>query len=132
MNKFMLVFVLGMFAIATYAQEVAAPKKTVEERAAQFGKALGKELGLSADQTMKIEAVQLDALKKVDAIRAKGMEGDRKAMRQEMKAVYDAADAQIKEFLSDDQKVKFAAWQEKKKEEMKNRQGPKGGENNQR
>lgn len=132
MNKFMLVFVLGMFAIATYAQEIAAPKKTVEERAAQFGKALGKELGLSADQTMKIEAVQLDALKKVDAIRAKGMEGDRKAMRQEMKAVYDAADAQIKEFLSDDQKVKFAAWQEKKKEEMKNRQGPKGGENNQR
>ena len=43
-------------------------------------------------------------------------------MRQEVKALNDATEASIEALLTNEQKTKFNAWQEKKKEEMKSRQ----------
>ena len=119
MKKYLLVFALLVSTFLSFAQD--GPKRTTEERAAQFVKMLNKELALTTDQSSKIQALQLETIKKTDEIRAKGMDGDRKVMRQEIKTVNDAADMSIKALLTDDQKTKFAAWQEKRKEEIKNR-----------
>ena len=124
MKKYLLVFALLISTFLSFAQD--GPKRTPEERAAQFVKMLNKELSLTADQSSKIQALQLETIKKTDEIRAKGMDGDRKVMRQEIKTVNDAADMSIKALLTEDQKTKFIDWQEKRKEEMKNRPGGGG------
>jgi len=124
MKKYLLVFALLVSTFLSFAQD--GPKRTPEERAAQFVKMLNKELTLTADQSSKIQALQLETIKKTDEIRAKGMDGDRKVMRQEIKTVNDAADMSIKALLTEDQKTKFIDWQEKRKEEMKSRQGGGG------
>lgn len=127
MKKIFFVITLVLVNVAiTSAQN--APKRSAEERAAMFVKNLGKEMTLTEDQTTKITAIQLETIKKVDVIREKGMaDGDKKAMRQEAKAANEAGEASIKALLTDEQKTKFDAWQAKKREEMKNRQG--GGNN---
>lgn len=112
--------------VQSFAQQ-GPPKRSAEERAAIFVKNLGKEMTLTEEQSTKITAIQLGTFKKVDEIREKGMAGDRKAMRQDVKAANDAAEVSIKALLTDEQKTKFDAWQAKKREEMKNRQG--GGNN---
>lgn len=113
--------------VQSFAQQ-GPPKRSAEERAAIFVKNLGKEMTLTEEQSTKITAIQLETFKKVDEIREKGMTGgDRKAMRQDVKAANDAAEVSIKALLTDEQKTKFDAWQAKKREEMKNRQG--GGNN---
>jgi periplasmic protein CpxP/Spy len=126
MKNILFVFALLLSTITVFAQG-GAPKKTAEERAASFVKNISTELSLTADQSTKIQAIQLESMKKGDEIRTKGADGDKKAMRAEMKTVTDAADLQIKTVLTEEQKTKFVAWQEKKKEEMKNRQGGGGG-----
>ena len=124
MKKFFLVFALLVSTFLSFAQD--GPKKSAEERATQFVKVLNKELSLNANQSSKIQALQLETIKKTDEIRAKGMDGDRKVMRQEIKTINDAADMSIKALLTDDQKTKFVDWQEKRKEEMKSRPGGGG------
>lgn len=128
MKKILFVVALCVFVgLQSFAQNPNAPKRTAEERANIFVKNMGKEMTLSEEQSSKIKTIQLETFKKVDEIREKGMDGDKKAMRQEVKAANDAAEASIKALLTDEQKTKFDAWQEKKKEEMKNRQA--GGNN---
>ena len=118
-----------MTAWAGFAQN--APKRSAEERTEMFIKNLNKEVTLTADQSTKIQAIQLENTKKVDEIRAKGMDGDKKAMRQEVKAANETTDSQIKALLTDEQKTKFDAWQERKKEEMKMRQAGGNGKEKQ-
>ena len=127
MKSTILFLALMVASIFSFAQD--GPKRSPEERAAQFVKVLNKELSLTADQSSKILALQLETIKKTDEIKAKGMNGDKKAMRQEMKTANEAADMSTKALLTEDQKTKFADWQEKRKEEMKNRQGGGGGPN---
>jgi len=122
MKKILFVITLVLVSVAiTFAQN--GPKRSAEERTAIFVKNLGKEMTLTEEQSTKITAIQLETFKKVDEIREKGMAGDKKAMRQEVKSANDAAETSIKALLTDEQKTKFDAWQEKKREEMKNRQG---------
>lgn len=128
-NMKKILFVVALFvavAVQSFAQQ-GQPKRSAEERAAIFVKNLGKEMTLTEVQSTKIQAIQMETFKKVDEIREKGMAGDKKVMRQEVKSANDAAETSIKALLTDEQKTKFDAWQEKKREEMKNRQG--GGNN---
>lgn len=126
MKKILFVITLVLVSVAvTFAQN--GSKRSAEERAAIFVKNLGKEMTLTEEQSTKITAIQLETFKKVDEIREKGMAGDKKAMRQEVKSANDAAETSIKALLTDEQKTKFDAWQERKREEMKNRQS--GGNN---
>ena len=46
--------------------------------------------------------------------------------KKEAKATTEAANASIKAILTDEQKAKFDAWVEAKKEKMKNKEGGKG------
>lgn len=127
MKKILFVVALCVAVTAQSFAQQGPPKRSAEERTAIFVKNLGKEMTLTEEQSTKITAIQLETFKKVDEIREKGMAGDKKAMRQEVKSANDAAETSIKALLTDEQKTKFDAWQEKKREEMKNRQG--GGNN---
>jgi Spy/CpxP family protein refolding chaperone len=108
-----------------FAQD-AKPKKTPEQRATMYVKELTTELSLTADQSSKIKAVQLESLTKLDTLKAKASAGDKKAGKKEAKATTEAANASIKAILTDAQKAKFDAWVEAKKEKMKNKEGGKG------
>ena len=131
MKNVFLVFALLMTTMATLAQDSLA-KKNPEKRAAQYVKELSKELNLTTEQSSKIEAIQLANIKKVDEIKAKGSEGDKKASNKEAREVTKAANAEIKAILTDEQKPKFDAWLEQKKEKMKNKneEKEKGGNEN--
>lgn len=129
MKKILLTIAVLFVTIASFAQNGA--RKTPEERAEMFMKGLNKEVTLTADQSSKIQIIQMDGIKKIEEIRAKMTENsDRKAMRQEVIAINDATETKIKAVLTDEQKIKFDAWQDKKKEEMKNRQDGGGRNNN--
>ena len=125
MKKVILVLAVAMSTLSVFAQD-GKPKKNAEQRATMYVKELTTELGLTADQSSKIKAVQLESLTKIDTIKAKATDADKKASKKEAKAVSDAANASIKDVLTDEQKAKFDAWVEAKKEKMKNKEGGKG------
>ena len=125
MKRVILVLAVAMSTISVFAQD-GKPKKNAEQRATMYVKELTTELGLTADQSSKIKAVQLESLTKIDTIKAKATDGDKKAGRKEAKAVSDASNASIKAVLTDEQKAKFDAWVEAKKEKMKNKEAGKG------
>jgi Spy/CpxP family protein refolding chaperone len=125
MKRVILVLAVVMSTLSVFAQD-GKPKKNAEQRATMYVKELTTELGLTADQSSKIKAVQLESLTKIDTIKAKATDADKKASKKEAKVVSDAANASIKAVLTDEQKAKFDAWVEAKKEKMKNKEGGKG------
>ena len=125
MKRVILVLAVALSTISVFAQD-GKPKKNAEQRATMYVKELTTELGLTADQSSKIKAVQLESLTKIDMIKAKATDADKKASKKEAKAVSDAANASIKAVLTDEQKAKFDAWVEAKKEKMKNKEAGKG------
>lgn len=120
--------VIMLTALASsFAQE--APTKTAEQRAEGIVKNMTREMSLTAEQTAKVSAIQIGIIKKADDIRAKAAEsGNKKNMQKDVKAANDAGEAEIKALLTPEQLVKYDAWQEKRREAMKAKQG--GGGNN--
>ena len=125
MKRVILVLAVALSTISVFAQD-GKPKKNEEQRATIYVKELTTELNLTADQSSKIKAVQIESLTKLDTLKAKASAGDKKAGKKEAKATTEAANASIKAILTDEQKVKFDAWVEAKKEKMKNKEGGKG------
>jgi Spy/CpxP family protein refolding chaperone len=124
MKRVILVLAVALSTISVFSQD-GKSKKTTEQRAEMYVKELTTELSLTANQSSKIKAVQLESLSKLDSIKAKATDGDKKAGKKEAKAVIDAANASIKAILTDEQKPKFDAWVEARKEKMKNKNGGK-------
>jgi Spy/CpxP family protein refolding chaperone len=125
MKKLILAFAILISSISLFAQD-AKPKKTPEQRATMYVKELTTELSLTADQSSKIKAIQLESIKKLDELKAKATDGgDKKAGKKEAKAVTEAANASIKAILTDEQKAKFDTWLAEKKEKMKKKEGGK-------
>ena len=118
MKKALLVMAILFSTISMYAQD-STVKKTPEERATMYVKELNKELILSADQSVKIQGIQLESIKKVEEIRSK--DGDKKEIRKQVKSVNDGANEAIKTNLTTEQKLKFEALLEQKKEKAKNK-----------
>jgi hypothetical protein len=118
MKKVLLFTAILFSTISIYAQD-STSKKTPEERATMYVKELNKELSLSADQSVKIQSIQLESIKKVEEIRSK--DGDKKEIRKQVKSVNDGANEAIKTNLTTEQKLKFEALLEQKKEKAKNK-----------
>ena len=78
MKKVIFVFAILISSMTLFAQD-AKPKKTPEQRATMYVKELTTELSLTADQSSKIKAVQLESLTKLDTLKAKASAGDKKA-----------------------------------------------------
>ena len=86
MKKVIFVFAILISSMTLFAQD-AKPKKTPEQRATMYVKELTTELSLTADQSSKIKAVQLESLTKLDTLKAKASAGDKKAGKKEAKAL---------------------------------------------
>jgi hypothetical protein len=130
MKKLVLGCILLCFcATVSIAQpDRQGPRRSPEERAEMTVKNLTKELNLTADQSSKIKVIQLETIKKMDGVREKMKDGnDKKALREEGKAINEAGDKKIKALLSADQIKKYDDWKAKREEEMRKRMEDRRG-----
>ncbi|GAB3736696.1 hypothetical protein GCM10027594_17630 [Hymenobacter agri] len=84
-----------------------------DEMAKRQADRLSKELGLTADQTTKVQAILLARTQEMQAMRGQARDGsgDRSQMREQMQANRAKYDAQFKTVLTPDQYTKFTALQ---------------------
>jgi periplasmic protein CpxP/Spy len=93
---------------------------------------LTQRLSLTADQQTQVRSILADQRQKMEELRKSSPAGDASAQagppnRQQMEAIRNDSDAKINALLNDDQKTKFAAWQQERKQRMENRGGGEGG-----
>jgi protein CpxP len=105
------------------------PKMTPEQAAQKQADDLEKALTLNADQKATVKSAALTRINKVKEIRKKyGREGDKKAMREEVRTVRKAFADEVNAKLTPDQQTKWKEYRKQKRQEMKGkRQEHKGG-----
>ena len=98
-----------------------------DEMAKRQAERLSKELGLTADQTTKVQAILLARTQDMQAMRGQARDGsgDRSQMREQMQANRAKYEAQFKEVLTPDQYTKYTALQAERMERggMRGRRG---------
>jgi len=102
-----------------------APGGETRQRGGGVDRELGKltqALSLTPDQQTQVKALLEQRRGKMEALR----EGGAQPTREQMEGTRKDTDAKINELLNDDQKTKFAAWQQQRMQ----RRGP-GGDNGQ-
>lgn len=114
MKQLLMTAMLAVMTVVAQAQD--KERKTPEERAKMRTEHMTEELGLSADQAARVEAINLKYAGQGEALR-KQREVERAEARKNGKALRDAHDAEMKDALSTEQ---YAKWQAKK-EAMKAR-----------
>src|SRR6476469_9746660 len=88
-----------------------------DEMAKRQADRLTKELGLTADQTTKVQAILLARTQDMQAMRGQARDGgDRRQMREQLQANRAKYEAQFKEVLTPDQYTKFTAMQAERME----------------
>lgn len=101
--------------------------RPAEERATAHTNHLEKKLGLSADQKSQVYAINLEAAKKNDEIKAKRATAtDKKALSVERKANEQARTSKIEALLTADQKPKWEALKAAQKARIEARRASKG------
>jgi Spy/CpxP family protein refolding chaperone len=80
---------------------------------------LTQTLSLTPDQQTQVKALLQERRGKMEALRSSGTQ----PTREQMEGIRKDIDAKISALLNDDQKAKFAAWQQQR---MQNRRGPGG------
>ncbi|MBL7953250.1 MAG: hypothetical protein JNM62_16200 [Flavobacteriales bacterium] len=108
MKKLMMIAVLAGMTVAAQAQD--KERKTPEERARMRTEHMTKDLGLSAEQATKVQAINLKYADQGEELR-KEREADRAEARNDGKALHDAHDAEMKAVLTPEQ---YGKWQAKK------------------
>jgi periplasmic protein CpxP/Spy len=91
--------------------------KSAEERAQALTKRMEKTLALSADQTSKVEAINLEKSRKIDALRGK-YTNDRRQGFQEMRTIRQEWDNELKAVLSADQFTKYQQLQAERRQKF--------------
>ena len=83
-----------------------------DEMAKRQAERLSKELGLTADQTTKVQGILLARTQEMQTMRGQARDGDNRGqMREQMQANRAKYETQFKEVLTADQYTKFAALQ---------------------
>lgn len=82
---------------------------------------LTEALSLTPDQQTQVKAVLKDRREKMEALRSSGT----RPTREQMMGIRKDSDAKISALLNDDQKTKFATWQQQR---MEHRRGGGGGD----
>jgi len=95
---------------------------------------LTRALSLTADQQVQVKTLLTERMQKMDAIRrsapAPGTDASSQATaprREQMEAIRNDTDTKISALLTDEQKTRFAAYQQERNERMARRQG-RGGD----
>lgn len=83
---------------------------------------LTQTLSLTPDQQTQIKALLQERRGKMEALRS----GENPPTREQMQAIRKDTDAKISALLNDDQKTKFAAWQQQRMEHGRGPGGPGG------
>jgi len=108
-----LIIFSGKIAFAQTDSTLNSSSKTPEERAEKHSQHFAKSLGLTADQTAKIKAIDLEHIKKIDELRTKYKnQTDKQAKGKEFKILDENTDAKYKAVLTPAQYEKY--WQAKK------------------
>ena len=133
MKKLLLpLFALVLSATAASAQTTpqdgGRPRHTPEEMATRQTEGLTKQLGLSADQSAKVQQIMLDRDKEMMAMRGQMQAGtDRSQMRDQMQANRAKYDDQLKQVLTADQFTKYTAMQANRRQRGGGGPGMKDG-----
>jgi Spy/CpxP family protein refolding chaperone len=94
---------------------------------------LTERLQLTTDQQTQVKSLLTERRQKMEELRKSSSGADASAQsappsREQMEAIRNDTDTKIAALLNDDQKTKFAAWQQERKARMERRQGS-GGDN---
>ena len=135
MKKFLLpLLAFALSATAASAQmapgqDGGRPQRTPEEMASRQTQGLTKQLGLSADQSAKVQQIMLARDQEMMAMRGQMQAGtgDRKQMREQMMAGRTKYEDQLKAVLTPDQFTKYTAMQANRRERGRGMNMPKEG-----
>lgn len=126
MKKLMMACLLLVTGISAYAQKPetkpAPAAKTPEQRADAVSNRLEKKLTLSKEQKTKVRDLALARARKMDELRAKYKDQDKKVWQAERKTVRDAFHSGMKATLSPEQ---FAKWEAQRKKAIEKRKSGK-------
>lgn len=114
--------ILGLFAVNSYAQTDGKTKKTPEQRAEKIAKRMQEKLSLSDAQYKSVYDLTLSTINQ----RASLKNMDKEARKTEMKKLRENQATQLKGILSSDQWTKW----EGMKNEFKNKHKDKKGKGN--
>jgi len=118
--------VMGMTAsYAQHAGPAGRERGTAEERAEKAATALQARLDLTAEQKQKVQAIELERIKKNDEFRKKD-DVDLKAKMEERKAFMKVSKEKMDAILTAEQKTKLEASRKELMEKVKERRGGKG------
>ena len=93
-------------------------KKSPEERAAHYTKALQKRLNLSQEQATQVHTAFLTLSTRMDSLR-NNKSADKKRNQLAAKSIKLETKKQVMAVLNDEQKQKLAAWEKMRKEKHK-------------
>lgn len=126
-----LIYTLAFVVIgitASYAQKPNRPGKpegTPEQRAEKHATALQTQLGLSADQKAKVQAIELERIQKGDEWRKRD-QADRKNTMEDRKTFMKASKDKFDAVLTPEQKTKWEASKKEMMDKAKERRGHRG------
>ena len=122
MRKIVVVLAALLFiALNSYAQPgQRGSKQTPEQRAEIQTKKMNKDLILTQTQFPKIKEINLKYAKKFGEIR-RNNQGNREVMRNKMKNLYSAKNAELKKVLTAAQYEKYIKLEEERRKNRKNR-----------
>jgi Spy/CpxP family protein refolding chaperone len=126
--------VLAVACCALWAQNAPPPTGVTGQRGPNQERELQQltqVLSLTADQQAEVKSLLAERREKMEELRKSGSGGDASGQgaqpsREQMEAIRNDTDNKITALLNDDQKTKFAAWQQQRKERMEHRGGPGG------
>jgi Spy/CpxP family protein refolding chaperone len=86
-------------------------------------------LSLNPDQQIQVKSLLVERRQKMEELRRSSPGANASAQaappsREQMEAIRNDTDTKISALLNDDQKTRFAAWQQQRKARMEPRQGP--------
>ena len=102
-------------------------RQMTEEDVKQRVERLSETLEMNEEQKSKIMKYELDSFKKREVERQK-YQGDRDAMREQMRKMREERDKVYKETLTEEQMKKYTELQEQRRQQMQNRQPRNPGE----
>jgi protein CpxP len=127
--------ILAATCCALWAQNESQPTGQMRYRGGNQERQLRRltrMLSLTPDQQTQVKGLLTERRQRMEELRKSSAAGDASAQaappsREPMEAIRNDTDTKISALLNDDQKTKFAAWQQERNARMERRQGPAGG-----
>ncbi|MDK2772641.1 MAG: hypothetical protein KYX68_10510 [Flavobacterium sp.] len=114
MKKIIILLLMLIVNIVTFAQE-----KTADEKATELTKKMKEQVGFKDEVTEKVQAVNLEFVKKTEEIKAS--DSGKMSKMKEFKAADENRDTKLKEVLSEDEYAKFKDKKSDNRKELKER-----------